>query len=148
MVLPAHRPVPVSRFREEIAKHMAWVEHEGGFVWLTRHGRHVAAVIPFYQLEVLMAALDLDDTAKAKRLERDYARHRAARTTLALAEARRLREGLGIGGPERTATALRMEARGQDPWADDPVLIDPSGSARGTGAGPLARRGRFGDEGA
>lgn len=143
MVLPANRQMPVSRFRDELSKHLRWVEHEGGLVRLSRHGKPVAAVIPAYLLEVLMAALDLDDTAKARRLERDYARHRAARAALAMAEARRLDEGLGIGGPERTATALTMAARGQDPWADDPVLIDPGGARRGAGAGPLARTGRL-----
>jgi len=121
-----YRRVPVSQFREGAGMWMEWVAQEGGHVWLTRHGREVAAVIPFYQLKMLEELMGTTETRVAERLERDYTRFRAAKTVQAHEEAARLLAGDRIGGAARTAKMQETLDRKRDPWEDDPVLITSS----------------------
>ncbi|MBV2358496.1 hypothetical protein KUH32_01800 [Thalassococcus sp. CAU 1522] len=101
------RAVPLTRFREQTAKHVDWVDRWGGHLWLSRHGRFVAGVVPFYQLELLAALEGRDETEARRRLEEEYTRFRAAKSVQARAEAARLDAGQGVGGEARTALAMR-----------------------------------------
>ncbi|WP_425099369.1 hypothetical protein [Tropicibacter sp. S64] len=121
------RKMPVSRFREEAGKSMQYVEKFGGHLWLTRHGKFVGAVIPFYQLRVLESILDEDMTNHAMKMERDYHRWRRAKAVQAAEETQRLLDGKGVGGEAETAKKRKMLEQGRDPWRDDPVLIVPGG---------------------
>ena len=125
------RRLPVSRFREEAGKHMDWVETAGGHLWLTRHGKHTAAVIPFYQMKVLEEVLGQSEASKAQALEAEYARFRAAKAIQAAEERARLASGLQVGGGLGTPALERTMAQGRDPWADDPTLIMPGRRAKG-----------------
>ncbi|WP_299938284.1 hypothetical protein [uncultured Pelagimonas sp.] len=118
-----YQRIAISQFREEAGKRLKWVEEQGGHLWLTRHGKHVAAVIPFYQLKMLEALLGKVETQKANELEREYSRWRAAKSVQAAEELARLTAGQSVGGEDRTDRVLDQAARGRDPWADDPVLI-------------------------
>ncbi len=123
MIGQEFRRLPVSRFREEAGIWMDWVAHEGGHIWLTRHGKHMAAVIPFYQLKMLEALLGRTESDKAVRLEQEYSRFRAAKTVQAHEERARLDAGGRIGGAGRTAKMQEALSRREDPWEEDGVLI-------------------------
>lgn len=117
--------ISISQFRENPGLFLKWVEKRGGHVWLTRHGRHVAALIPFYQLQALEVLLDQNNGSKALQLEREYKRFRAAKGRLAEAEVERLIDGQMVGGERRTKMMLDMAQRGDSPWDQDPVLLTP-----------------------
>ncbi len=118
-----YQRIAISQFREEAGKRLKWVEEKGGHLWLTRHGKHVAAVIPFYQLKILEELLGGVETQKAQRLEREYSRWRSAKSVQAAEETARLNSGKSVGGEMRSETIRERAERGEDPWQDDPVLI-------------------------
>lgn len=47
------RNVPLSDYRTHCARLTGWVQHMGGRLWLTRHGKFVAAVVPVHDCERL-----------------------------------------------------------------------------------------------
>ena len=124
-MMSVNRAVTLTKFRENPGKFLTWVEDEGGHVWLTRHGKHVAAVIPFHEMKVLEALLGQSETARVEQIEKEYRRFRSAKAVQAHEERARLSEGKQVGGGETTARKARMVDQGRDPWTDDPVLITP-----------------------
>lgn len=118
-----YRRISISRFREKAGKDLKWVEQIGGHLWLTRHGKHVAAVIPFYQLKMLEELLGQVESQKAQRLEQEYSRWRAAKSVQAAEELARLNSGKLVGGEARSGDIRKRAQKGEDPWDDDPVLI-------------------------
>ncbi len=69
------RPMSLTEFRADASAQVAWVAHMGGHVWIRKHGKVVAGVVPFYQLRML-DALDYgttDPEVKRRMLEREYA---------------------------------------------------------------------------
>ena len=71
-MLPQFQVINLQDFRESLAAQVRWVEGRGAHVWITKHGKHVAAVIPIQHLRMLEALLSgtLDD--KRAKLEREY----------------------------------------------------------------------------
>lgn len=56
-MLPDFRVKTLTEFRTDFCKEVHWVERHGAHLWLTRHGRKIAAVIPKHHMQVLEAAL-------------------------------------------------------------------------------------------
>ena len=131
----AYRVLPLSRFREEAGKSLTWVTREGGQIWLTRHGKAVAALIPLYQLEMLEAVLGLSEAERQERVAMEQVRFRAAKAIELREERRRCAaagrvedgsEGRAEGRAEgRTPQAAVAEAPIRQPRAGDDVLILP-----------------------
>lgn len=48
-----YRVMTLTEFRADASRQLAWVEWMGGHVWITKHKKAIAAVIPFYQLKPL-----------------------------------------------------------------------------------------------
>ena len=46
-----YRSVPLSQYRKHCAHLTGWVQHMGGRLWLTKHGKFVAAVVPVFHCE-------------------------------------------------------------------------------------------------
>lgn len=99
----AYRILPLSRFREEAGKSLTWVTREGGQIWLTRHGKAVAALIPLYQLEMLEAVLGLSEAERQERVAMEQVRFRAAKAIELREERRRGSRpgGRRVGGQGR-----------------------------------------------
>jgi prevent-host-death family protein len=74
-----HRIVPVTEFRRHATRWTEWVRHEGGRVWITKHGRTVCAVVPLDQLELLETWENRSLEAERARLELAYARWKAVK---------------------------------------------------------------------
>jgi prevent-host-death family protein len=81
-MLPQFHAITAQDFRENLSEQVRWVEDQGAHIWITKHGKHVAAVIPIPHLRMLEALLSgtLDD--KRARLEQEY---RAWKRAVALA---------------------------------------------------------------
>lgn len=56
-MLPDFRTRSLTEFRAHLCDEIRWVERHGAHLWLTRHGRKRAAVIPSHHMQVLEAAL-------------------------------------------------------------------------------------------
>ena len=69
-----HRITSLTEYRADCAALTGWVQHMGGRLWLTKHGKFVAAVVPVFQCERLeeWERLSLADTRR--RMEEDYRR--------------------------------------------------------------------------
>ncbi|WGW05584.1 hypothetical protein [Tropicibacter oceani] len=83
---------------------------ESGHIWLTRHGKHAAALIPFHELKVLEAVLGINETARVQQIEKEYHKFRAAKTVQAYEERARLAAGKQVGGALATERKARMVA--------------------------------------
>ncbi len=70
----------LSEFRADTAGSVDWVRSMGGRIWLTRHGRGVAAVVPMFQCEMLETWEGATFNEERARMERDYARWKAIKT--------------------------------------------------------------------
>ena len=79
MTVAPYRIVPLTDFRRDCAKEVDWVRHMGGRVWLTRHGKIVAAVVPNFQCEMLERFERHSLAEERARIERNYARFKAAK---------------------------------------------------------------------
>lgn len=53
MNISEYRITSLSEFRTHTAQMTGWVQHMGGRLWLTRHGKFVAALVPVYQCQRL-----------------------------------------------------------------------------------------------
>lgn len=72
-----YRIVPLSEFRRHASREVAWVRHMGGRVWLTYHGRQVAAVVPVNQCELLETWESRSLDEERRRMEELYQRWKA-----------------------------------------------------------------------
>ncbi|PIE11841.1 MAG: hypothetical protein CSA72_01605 [Rhodobacterales bacterium] len=84
-MLPDFRTRSVTEFRTQISEEIRWIDRHGAHLWLTRHGRKIAAVVPPHHMAVLEAALgkplDQHRLTMEERL-RQLERAAAARRTL------------------------------------------------------------------
>ena len=78
-MLSPYRLLPLTEFRRDCATQVNWVRHMGGRLWLTRHGKVVAAVVPNHQCEMLERFERNSLEEERARIERDYARFKAAK---------------------------------------------------------------------
>lgn len=53
MTMAEYRITSLSEFRANTAQMTGWVQHMGGRLWLTRHGKFVAALVPVFQCQRL-----------------------------------------------------------------------------------------------
>lgn len=53
MNISEYRITSLSEFRTNTARMTGWVQHMGGRLWLTRHGKFVAALVPVFQCQRL-----------------------------------------------------------------------------------------------
>lgn len=71
-----HRILSLTEFRAEASHWCRWVAHEEGRIWITRHGRVAAALVPVAQCRMLerfeLRSLDQERA----RMEAMYARWR------------------------------------------------------------------------
>lgn len=82
MPLPDYHIRSLTNFRKDCAKEVAWVEKLGRHVWLTKHGRVVAAVIPRYHLKAVERVMGWDYSTARARYEEDYTLFRASKLAL------------------------------------------------------------------
>ncbi|MGY3438934.1 MULTISPECIES: hypothetical protein [unclassified Marinovum] len=72
MTLAPYRISPLSDYRKHCSQLTGWVEHMGGRLWLTKHGRFVAAVVPFFHCERLEEWERRSLAEERRRLEDNY----------------------------------------------------------------------------
>ncbi|MDF1803212.1 hypothetical protein [Thalassovita sp.] len=75
--LSPYRIASLSEFRRNTAQHAGWVQHAGGRLWLTRHGRTVAALVPMHQCQMLETWESRSLEEERRRYERSYSRWKA-----------------------------------------------------------------------
>ena len=78
-MLAPYQIVSFTEFRREATRLTAWVEHMGGRVWITKHGRAVCAVVPMNQCERLEKWEGSTLAQERERLELLYARWKAVK---------------------------------------------------------------------
>ncbi len=71
-MLPQFHVMTVQNFRENLSEQVRWVENMGAHVWISKHGKHVAAVIPIHHLRMLEALLGGTLDGKRAKLEDEY----------------------------------------------------------------------------
>ncbi|WP_116599153.1 type II toxin-antitoxin system Phd/YefM family antitoxin [Primorskyibacter marinus] len=74
-----YRITPLSSFRRDSGRLTEWVRHSGGRIWLTKHGKAVAAVIPMFQCERLETWENVSLAEKRRQMEEGYARWKAVK---------------------------------------------------------------------
>ncbi len=69
------RAMSLTEFRADASAQVAWVAQMGGQVWIRKHGKVVAGVVPFYQIRMLEALTHgtADPEARRRTIEREYA---------------------------------------------------------------------------
>ena len=77
--LVEHRIASLTVFRRNATTLTEWVRHSGGRVWITKHGRSVAAVVPMYQCERLEEWEMRSLAAERRRMELAYAKWKAVK---------------------------------------------------------------------
>jgi antitoxin (DNA-binding transcriptional repressor) of toxin-antitoxin stability system len=78
MELPDFRAMSLSQLRETASKEVRWVVDMGGHVWLSKHGKWVAGVVPFHDVQALEKLRGRDIEEHARDREREYVRMKAA----------------------------------------------------------------------
>ncbi|WP_319824363.1 type II toxin-antitoxin system Phd/YefM family antitoxin [Thalassovita sp.] len=72
--LTPHRIISLTEFRQAAGDGMNWVQHQGNRLWITRHGRAAAALVPMNQCELLETWETRSLKEERHRMERMYAR--------------------------------------------------------------------------
>lgn len=121
-MLPEHLDLTYSRFREAPGKYLAFVEKTGGHLWLHRHGRFRAAVIPSHHLTLLETLIGTDLREERGAMERKWEKLRRAKAAQLQQEMRRAEAGLGLGGRDAEFETMRAEAgrSGRLPYGSEP----------------------------
>ncbi|KNG95197.1 type II toxin-antitoxin system Phd/YefM family antitoxin [Pseudaestuariivita atlantica] len=80
MTLAPYQIVPLTDFRRDCSRWTGWVRSEGGRVWISRHGRCEAALVPMFQCERLEKFERRSLADERARIEACYARWKRAMT--------------------------------------------------------------------
>ena len=67
---PKFEQTTVTLFRAHVSRHLDWVRQEGGHLYLTSHGRRMAAVIPAPQAELIEMVCDYTVREQRRRNDR------------------------------------------------------------------------------
>lgn len=87
IVVPDYKILSLTEFRAQASFNIKWMNHMGRHLWISKHGRHVAGVIPIDHLRILERMLGWDNQAFMHDQEIRYKRWRAAKAQQAWEEA-------------------------------------------------------------
>ena len=74
----SHQIVSLPTFRKDCSKWVGWCRHTGGRVWVSRHGRLDAALVPMDQCERLERFESRSLAEERRRMEMAYSRWKRA----------------------------------------------------------------------
>ena len=78
-MLSEYRIISLTEFRRDATRQTEWVRHQGGRVWISKHGRLVCAVVPMDQCQLLEDFEGRSLAEERRRLERLYRRWKAVK---------------------------------------------------------------------
>ncbi|MDP7150718.1 MAG: hypothetical protein QGI08_04925 [Paracoccaceae bacterium] len=79
MSMSEYRIVSLTEFRRDATRQTEWVRHQGGRVWISKHGKLVCAVVPMFQCQQLEDFEGRSLAEERRRLERLYQRWKAVK---------------------------------------------------------------------
>lgn len=79
MGMSEYRIISLTEFRRDATRQTEWVRHQGGRVWISKHGRMVCAVVPMFQCQMLEDFEGRSLAEERQRLERLYKRWKAVK---------------------------------------------------------------------
>ena len=74
-----YRILSLTDFRRDATRQTEWVRHQGGRVWISKHGKLVCAVVPMFQCELLEKWESRSLAEERRRLELLYRRWKAVK---------------------------------------------------------------------
>ena len=78
-MLSEYRILSLTEFRRDATRQTEWVRHQGGRVWISKHGKLVCAVVPMHQCQMLEDFEGRSLAEERRRLERLYKRWKAVK---------------------------------------------------------------------
>ncbi len=70
----SHRTCSITQLRKDAAGLTDWVRHTGGHLWIAKHGRLIAGIVPMGDCEKLETWRNRSLAEERRRMEESYAR--------------------------------------------------------------------------
>ena len=112
VIVPDFKLIPLTEFRAHAARDIRWVRNMHRHIWITKHGKIHAGVIPVQHLRMLERLLGWDNQTYMRDAESKYKRWRAAKAQQAWEEANMSAEALlQVSGGGRGSARRPLDER-------------------------------------